>query len=123
MLSGTNIRTRRPCKKLEYKQHGPFENIEVITETAIHRNLSVTWKIHKGFHLSLLDPFTSGHREVNLEKVLDTAHSIDTDDEYHIDKGMGSVKNKGKVSCLVNLREFPAKKDWASEIYENLCSV
>jgi hypothetical protein len=123
MLSGKNIRTRRPCKKLDHKLHGPFEITEVISETAMRLNLPVKWKIHKVFHVSLLEPFIQGNREVNLEKVLDAADPIEADDEYHVEEVMGSVEKKGKVSYLVKWRGFPAKKDWTRENYENFYSV
>jgi hypothetical protein len=123
MLSGKNIRTRRPCKKLDHKLHGPFEITEVISETAICLNLPVKWKIHKVFHVLLLEPVIQGNQDVNLEKVLDTADPIEADDEYHVEEVMGSVEKKGKVSYLVKWRGFPATKDWTRENYENCYSV
>jgi hypothetical protein len=123
MISGKNIRNRRPCKKLDHKLHGPFEITEVISETVMHLNLQVKWKIHKVFHVSLLEPFIQGNREVNLKKVLDAADRIEADDEYHIEELMGGVKKKGKVSYLVKWRGFPAKNDWTYENYENIYSV
>jgi hypothetical protein len=35
MLKGTNLKTRRPSKKLDNKLHGPFQVEKVITPTAI----------------------------------------------------------------------------------------
>jgi hypothetical protein len=119
MLSGKYIPTRRPCKKLDHKLHGLFEITEVILETAMRLNLPVKWKIHKVFHVSLLEPFIQGNREVNLEKVLDAADPIEDDDEYHVEEVMGSVEKKDKVSYLVKWRGFPAKNDWTRENYEN----
>jgi hypothetical protein len=123
MRSGKNIRTRRPCKKLDHKLHGPFEITEVISETAMRLNLPVKWKIHKVFHISLLEPVIQGNREVNLEKVLDAADLIEADDEYHVEEVMGSVEKKGQVSYLVKWRGFPAKKDWTPKDYDNFYSI
>jgi hypothetical protein len=57
ILSGTNIRTLRPCQKLDYKLHGPFTITDVVSETAMCLNLTVKWKIYNVFQVSLLEPF------------------------------------------------------------------
>jgi transposase InsO family protein len=117
MLSGKNIRTRRHSKKLAHKLHGPFEIIEVVSETAMRLNFTVKWKIHKVFHDSLLEPFIQANREVNLKNILDTANPIKADDKYQVEEVMGSVKNTGKISYLLKYRLFTAKKDWTRENY------
>jgi hypothetical protein len=61
MLSRKNIRTCRPCKKLDHKLYAPFEITGVITEIAMRLNLAMKWKIHKVFHVSLLEPFIQGN--------------------------------------------------------------
>jgi hypothetical protein len=110
MLSGKNIRTRRRCKKLDHKLHGPFEITEVLSGTAVRLNLPAKWKIHKVFHVSLLEPFIQGNREVNLEKVLDAADPIEADDEYHVEEVISSMESRGKVTYLVKWGGFPAQE-------------
>jgi hypothetical protein len=68
MLSGKNMRTHRPYKKLDHKLNGPFEIPEVIFVPAMHLNLPMKWKIHEVFHVSLLEPFIQGIREVISKK-------------------------------------------------------
>jgi hypothetical protein len=123
MLSGKNIRTRRPCKKLDHELHGPFEIAEIISKSAVCLNRPTKWKVHKVFHVSLLESFVQGNREMNLEKVLDTADPIQADDEYHVEEVMGSVQKKGKLIYLVKWRGFPPKTDWSREPFESFYSV
>jgi len=35
MLSGCNIKTRRPSKKLDHKNHGPFQIEKIISPLAV----------------------------------------------------------------------------------------
>jgi len=63
MLNGRNIKTRRPSKKLDHKNHGPFQIEKIVSPLAVRLVLSRKWKIHNVFHVSLLEPYrTSEHR-------------------------------------------------------------
>jgi len=62
MLNGRNIRTRQPSKKLDHKNHGPFQIEKIVSPLAIRLTLPRKWKIHNVFHVSLLEPYrTSEH--------------------------------------------------------------
>jgi hypothetical protein len=123
MFSGKNIRTRCPCRKLDHKLHGLFEITELITDKAVRLNLPPKSKIHKVFHISLLEPFVQGSREMNPEKVLDAADPIEADEEYHVQQVMGILQKKGKVTYLVKWRRFPGEKASTHENYESFYSV
>jgi len=63
MLSWCNIKTRRPSKKLDHKNHGPFQIKKIVSPLAVCLTLPRKWKIHNVFHVSLLEPYrTSEHR-------------------------------------------------------------
>jgi len=63
MLNGRNIKTRRPSKKLDHKNHGPFQVEKIVSPLAVRLTLPRKWKIHNVFHVSLLEPYrTSEHR-------------------------------------------------------------
>jgi len=62
MLNGKNIRTKRPCKKLAPKLYGPFKILEQRGELAYKLELSERWKIHRVFHVSLLEPYRTSIR-------------------------------------------------------------
>jgi len=49
-----NIRTTRPCKKLDYKKIGPFKILAKIGTSAYKLDLPASMRIHKTFHISLL---------------------------------------------------------------------
>jgi len=57
MLSGRNIKTRRPSKKMDHKNHGPFQVEKIISPLAVRLTLPRKWKIHNVFHVSLLEPY------------------------------------------------------------------
>ena len=62
ILNQRNIKTCRPLKKLDHKNHGPFQIEKIISPLAIYLTLLRKWKIHNVFHISLLEPYrTSEH--------------------------------------------------------------
>ena len=124
MLNGRNIKTRRPSRKLDHKLHGPFRIEEVVSNTAIRLSLPKTWKIHKVFHVSLVEPFIQGNREINMDEVLKNSDPIETEEEYDVDDVMDSIEKKnGQVLYLVKWKGWPNKKDWTREPFENFNSL
>jgi len=62
MLNGRNIQTRRPSRKMDHKNHGPFQIEKLVSPLAARLMLPRKWKIHNIFHVSLLEPYrTSEH--------------------------------------------------------------
>jgi hypothetical protein len=61
-------------------------------EIALRLNLPMKWKTHKVFHISLLELFIQGNRELDLEKVLDAGDVIEADNEYHVEEVIGGDK-------------------------------
>jgi len=95
MLSGRNIRMCRPSKKLDHKNHGPFQIKKIISPLAVRITLPCKWKIHNVFHVSLLEPYqTSEHRAtLDPSKVLREADDIEQSEEYDVDEVMSSVEH------------------------------
>jgi len=52
-----NVRTTRPCKKLDDKKIGPFKILATIRSSAYKLDLPDTMKIHNTIHISLLEPY------------------------------------------------------------------
>jgi len=52
-----NVRTTRPCKKLDYKKIGPFRILAKIGSSAYKLDLPDTMRIHNTIHISLLEPY------------------------------------------------------------------
>jgi hypothetical protein len=89
-LSGKNIRTKRPSKKLDYRFYGPYPVVERIGSQAYHLKLSQqVGSIHDVFHILLLEPYVSdgrcapeplppievdGEEEYKLKEILQSAY-------------------------------------------------
>ena len=88
MLNGRNIKTRRPSKKMDHKNHGPFQIEKIISPLAVQLTLPRKWKIHNVFHVSLLEPYrTSEHRTPpDPSKVLREADDIEQTEEYDVEE-------------------------------------
>ena len=55
-LRTTNIRTRRPSKKLDDVKIGPFRILRRISSVAYELELPESLRIHNVFHVSVLEP-------------------------------------------------------------------
>ena len=125
ILSGRNIKTRRPTRKLDHKNHGPFQIEKIISPLAVRLTLSRKWKIHNTFHVSLLEPYrTSEHRAPpDPSKVLREADDIEQSEEYDVEEVMSSIErgrgNKKRILYLVRWLDYPERKDWTEEPYDN----
>jgi len=84
-----NIRTTRPCKKLNYKKIGPFKILAWIGTSAYKLDLPASMRIHNTFHISLLELYNDnklpsqrseppppiileGEPEYELEEIIDS---------------------------------------------------
>jgi len=95
ILNGRNIKTRRPSRKLDDKNHGPFQIEKIISPLAIRLTLPRKWKIHNVFHVSLLEPYrTSEYRTPpDPSKILREADNIEQSEEYDVEEVMSSVEH------------------------------
>jgi hypothetical protein len=57
ILKWTNLKTRRPAKKLNNKLHKPFQEEKVITPKAIWVTVPRSWGINNVFQVNLLEPY------------------------------------------------------------------
>jgi len=121
MLNGRNIRTRRPSKKLDHKNHGPFQIEKIVSPLAVRLTLPRKWKIHNVFHVSLLEPYrTSEHRaRPDPSKVLREADDIEQSEEYDVEEVISARKQGRRILYLVKWLDYPERKDWTEEPYDN----
>jgi len=128
MLNGRNIKTRRPSRKLDHKNHGPFQIEKIVSPLAVRLTLPRKWKIHNVFQVSLLEPYrTSEHRApLDPSRVLREANDIEQSEEYDVEEVMSSVErdrgNYKRILYLVKWLNYPECKDWTEEPFDN-CSV
>ena len=125
MLNGCNIKTRCPSKKLDHKNHGPFQIEKIVSPLAVRLTLPRKWKIHNVFHVSLLEPYqTSEHRAPpDPSKVLWEADDVEQSEEYDVEEVMSSVErgrgNNKRILYLVKWLDYPECKDWTEEPFDN----
>jgi len=62
MLNAKNIRTTRPSKELSPILYGRFKVLEKKGSRAFKLEISPRWRIHPGFHVSLLEPYRASNR-------------------------------------------------------------
>jgi hypothetical protein len=121
MLNGRNIQTCHPSRKLDHKNHRPFQIKKIICPLAVKLTLPRKWKIHVVFHVSLVQPYRrSKHWEPpNPAKVLREADDIEQSEEYDVEKVMASSKKGRWVRYLVKWLDYPDRKDWTEEPFDN----
>jgi len=125
MLSGCNIRTRQPSRKLDHKNHGTFQIEKIVSPLAVRLTLPQKWKIHNVFHVSLLEPYrTNEHRVApDPSKVLREADNIEQSEEYDVEEVISSVErgrgNNRRILYLIKWLDYPERRDWTEEPLDN----
>jgi transposase InsO family protein len=120
MVNGKNIQTRRPSRKLDHKNHGPFQIEKVVSPLAVKLTLPRKWKIHDVFHVSLVEPYRTGTREApDPSKILREADDIESSEEYDVDEVMASIKRGRRILYLVKWLDYPDRRDWTKEPFEH----
>ena len=104
-----NIKTTRPCDKLDLKKVGPFEIIEKVHENAFRLKLPDHWKIHDVFNVSLLEkyhpPLVPTARPVLIE--------IDGHIEYEVETILDMRKRRNRTEYLVHWKGYgEADRTW-----------
>jgi len=125
MLNGRNIKTRRPSKKMDHKNHGPFQIEKIISPLAVRLTLPRKWKIHNVFHVSLLEPYRSSEHRAppDPSRILREADDIEQSEEYDVEEVMASAErgrgNNKRTLYLVKWLDYPERKDWTEEPFDN----
>jgi len=94
---------------------------KIVLPLAVRLTLPRKWKIHTVFHLSLLEPYRTSEHRVPLDpsKILREADDIEQSKEYDVDEVLGSTRKGGRVLYLVKWLDYPDRKDWTEEPYDN----
>lgn len=119
LLRASNIRTRRPSRKLDARYLGPFRIIERIGPLAYRLDLPKSMVyIHPVFHVSLLEPWESPLPEKNFRPG-PIEHPEVEDDRYEVEAILHHKYVKGKPFFEVKWLGWPvADTTWEPE--ENL---
>ena len=84
-----NIKTKRPCDKLDYRILGPFIVQNQINLIAYRLELPATMKIHPIFHVSLLEPYRESYFLGRVQS-LPPSIEIENHEKYEVDKILDS---------------------------------
>ena len=104
-LSGRNIRTNRPAKKLDFKYHGPFTIGKCIGSHAYKLELPSTFhNIHDVFHVSLLEPYRTMEGRTSSPPPL-----VEVEGEEHaeVEEILDIRMHYGTLQYLVKWLGFP----------------
>ena len=101
-----NIKTNRPCDKLDYRRIGPFPIEKQINTVAYRLELPASMKIHHVFHTSLLEIY---HESTILGRSQPTPPSVEIDacEEYEVESILDSQIRQGKLEYFVYWRGYP----------------
>jgi len=117
MLSGRNIKTRRPSRKMDHKNHGPFQVERIITPLAVRLTLPRKWKIHNVFHVSLLEPYRTSEKRAPHDpaKILREADDVEQSEEYDVEAVEASREhgrgNRKRILYLVKWLGYDGKTE------------
>ncbi|KAB5587867.1 Retrotransposable element Tf2 [Ceratobasidium theobromae] len=104
-LSGQNIQTDRPSRKLAHKNLGPFEIIEQVGTHAFKLSLPPSMKVHPVFHVTLLRPYERDDYGREPEQpppiVVESGEK-----EYEVEQILNSKKTRGKLHYLIKWKGY-----------------
>jgi len=113
-----NIRTTRPCKKLDYKKIGPFKILARIGVSAYKLDLPPSMRIHNTFHISLLELYRddkfSSQRAQPPPPII-----IEGEPEYELEQIIDSRLHYGKLQYWAKWTGYPPEHDKVWYPYED----
>jgi len=116
-----NIRTTRPCKKLDYKKIGAFKILARIGESAYKLDLPPSMRIHNTFHISLLELYH--HDKFSCQRAqLPPPIIIEGEPVYELKQIIDSRLHYGKLQYQAKWTRYPPEHDkvwYAYEDFEN----
>ena len=112
LLEATNIRTKRPSKKLDDKCYGPFQIIKKEGLASYHLKLDKTWRnIHPVFHECLLHPYHSGEFPSQQTKPLPPPEIISSVEEAEVKYVIDSKRVRNTMHYLIHWKGFPHEEN------------
>ena len=96
-----NIKTKRPCDKLDYRRLGPFVIKKKINLVVYRLELPATMKVYSVFHVSFFEPY---RESVFFGRMQSPPPSIEIEnhEEYEVEKVLDSRRNRKKFEYLVH---------------------
>jgi hypothetical protein len=104
ILNGYNIQTCRPLRKMDHKNHDPFQVEKIVSPLTVRLILPHKWKIYNVFHISLLKPFRTSEYSAlpDPSKVLREEDDVEESEEYVVEEIMQCrVSSEGTATTVV----------------------
>jgi hypothetical protein len=116
-----NIKTTRPCDKLDYRRLGPFIIQRQINPVAYRLELPAAMKVHPVFHVSLLEPYRESTFPGRLQQPPPSIE-IENHEEYEVEKILDSRHKWGRLEYFVHWSGYDInERTW--EPAENLANA
>lgn len=107
-----NIKTSRPCDKLDYRRLGPFCIQEKINPVAYRLELPASMKVHPVFHVSLLESYKESTISGRLQPSLPSVE-VENHEEYEVEEVLDSRRRRGKLQYLIHWRGYDiSERTW-----------
>ena len=108
-LNAKNIRTRRPSRKLDYKQLGPFTITEAVGSGAYRLKLPPSLgALHPVFLVVLLEPYTA---PPDGNPPAPPPVEVQGEEEYQVESILDSRRRGGQVQYLVRWQGYSPEHD------------
>ena len=111
-LSCKNIKSLRPCRKLDFKNSGPFKILQTVGKYANRLELPSSMKVHPVFHVSLLSQAVSNPLPGQVSGPQPPLVTESEDKEYEVEKIIGSQWINGEVNYLIRWKGYGPEEDW-----------
>ena len=116
-----NIKTNRPCDKLDYRRLGPFSIQKQINPVAYRLELPLFIKVHPVFHVSLLEPYKESAIPGRIQQPLPCIE-VENHIEYEVEKILDSRRRWGQLEYFVHWHGYDInERTWESA--ENLANA
>ena len=113
-----NVKTTRPCDKLDFNRLGLFMISGKVNDIAFHLDLPSHMRLHPVFHVSLLEPFISSSIPNRISPPPPLEQLLDGP-EYEVESILDSKVVRNKLHYLVDWPGY-SPNDWTCKPVENL---
>ena len=100
-MEATNLKTKRPSKKLDHKRFGPFKIIKQVGAATYQLQLPPTWTIHNTFNQDLLTKWVKPKYESQKKKAPPPPDLIEGEMEYEVEKILDKHISKNQTQYRV----------------------
>ena len=109
-LSGKNLVTHRPMKKLDDKRHGPFKVVRKVGALSYELKLPDTWKVHPVFNTVFLRPWkppVAEHQKTVPPPPPDVRDGVDV---YEVGEILRIKKAKNSLRYYIRWEGYPKEE-------------